>query len=747
MVKKINSQVKSGPNTREINALISAINEKKYTKAINLAKTFIQLFPQYPLGWMALGTAHKLIEENEEAIIALEKAITLAPKDAALLNDLGSIQLDMGHLTAAELNFRRALEIKSDFPQAYSNLGMVLEGLGNSEEAELSHQRAILLLPNFAEAYYNLGITFRNQGKLAEALSSFNKALEIKPDYVEALNNLGVTHQEMFNQEAAENAYRNAITLKPNFAEAYFNLGNACHSLGRLNDALVAYQQALLIRQDFAQANNNMGCVLEEQEKFSEAEACYRQAVVTDPDFVEAKNNLAEILRRLDKSNEAEDIYRRMLDTKVEDSVISINQQITALIPIGRSGSLFFHSLFDEHPEILTLPGVYFKGWFDNDLWNKQFKPDTKNPNWRIHLVSKIMKMYEPFFDARSKKNVPGKPMDSAWLAKDMGFMEMGADRSQHLAIEKDAFVKAFLSLLTPLSSVTQADCFTLLHRAFEMVVRDVEHCRRHEKKVIFYHIHNPNLHELTHFLQSFPKAKLLYIVRNPVQSMESWMLTASEGIKLNSSQVDVTYTTKNMEAIHFISLRKWNQMVYFIVAFFKYLQLPLTKITESRGVRLEDVKRDPHRVLPQIAEWIGVSDNPALYDSSFCGLQYWGPTSKTTGKITGFDTSSIDRVKGELLGPRDIRIFETLFWPFAKLYGYTGMDEEEFRSQLDEIRPWLEEPLEFETKLYAVLPDHTQSIQELHPYKRLHRLLHNYWKILNRDGTYHAMVPPFKLC
>jgi len=747
MNKKTTRLAKNGPEVSEINTLVNAINEKNYTNAIDLAKRFTQLFPQNPFGWMALGTAFKLIERNDEAIIALKKAITLAPTDAALLNNLGGIQLDVGQIIGAEINFRRAIQINPDFPLAYTNLGMALEQLGNSDEAERCHKRAITLMPNFTEAYYNLGITFRNQGKLTAAIVSFKKAIAIKPDYFEALNNLGITNQEIYDQEAAEIAFRNAITIKPNFAEAYFNLGNTYHSLGKLNDAVFAFQQALLIKKDFAQASNNMGCVFEEQENFLEAEACFRRAAEIDPDFLEAKQNLAEILRLLGKLNEAEEIYRRMLDVKFDDSGISTNQQITALIPIGRSGSLFFHSLFDEHPEILTLPGIYFKGWFDDDLWNKQFNPDTKNPNWRLHLVTKIINTYEPFFDARSKKNVPGKPMDSAWLAKDMGFMEMGADRSQHLVIEKDTFEKAFLSLLAPLTSVTQADCFTLLHRAFEMTIREVEQFRTQENKVIFYHIHNPNLHELTRFLQSFPKAKLLYIVRNPVQSMESWMLTASENIKINSSQVEKTDTGKSIKAVHFTSLRKWNQMVYFIFTMFKYLELPLTRITASRGVRLEDVKINPQRVLPQIAEWIGVSNNPALYASSFCGLQYWGPTSKTTGKITGFDTSSINRVNGELLGSRDIRIFETLFWPFSKMYGYTNMNVEEFRSQLHEIRPLLEMPLEFETKLYAELPDHTQSIQDLYPYKRLHRLLHNYWNKLNRDGTYHAMVPPFKYC
>jgi hypothetical protein len=164
-----------------------------------------------------------------------------------------------------------------------------------------------------------------------------------------------------------------------------------------------------------------------------------------------------------------------------------------------------------------------------------------------------------------------------------------------------------------------------------------------------------------------------------------------------------------------------------------------------SRGVRLEDIKRDAKTTMPQLATWLGVSDHPSLYESSFCGLQYWGPPSKT-GIITGFDTKAIDQPVGRLFGAKDVLIFETIFWPLSHLYGYTDGDKSSFRHRLAEIRPWLDVPLEFETALYANLFDHSRRLEDLPQYKRLHRLLHLFWNVLDRDGTYQNMVLPLEL-
>ena len=178
----------------------------------------------------------------------------------------------------------------------------------------------------------------------------------------------------------------------------------------------------------------------------------------------------------------------------------------------------------------------------------------------------------------------------------------------------------------------------------------------------------------------------------------------------------------------------------------FKQLQSPFNALAHSRGVRLEDVKRNTRDVMPKIASWIGIPDHPAIYESSFCGLRYWGPESKETGMITGFDTKAIDLPTGRFLGGRDILIFETLFWPLSHQYGYTQLKPAEFRHQLMEIRPWLAEPLEFERRLYDELFDHSCALEKLTPYIRLHDLLSRHWETLYQDGTYRNMVKPLEL-
>lgn len=417
---------------------------------------------------------------------------------------------------------------------------------------------------------------------------------------------------------------------------------------------------------------------------------------------------------------------------------------ITALFPFGRSGSLFFQSLFDGHPNIVTLPGVYFQEWYGLNQW-KRFAPKTSNPDWRQRLADQILQDYQPLFDARSKRDVPGRPFGRTdWLARDSGFMDMGADCSQPFEVDQVIFKSLLLSLLAPLSSIGQKDCFELLHRAFDLAVRGNAAASAGNQGEIFYHIHSPTPFALAHFLQHYPQAKLLQIMRNPVQSMESWMMDHADNIREAVNGESAGHSGQRFETND--KINSWSKMVSKSMEMLTQMQLPFYGLAHGRGVRLEDIKRNPRKIMPQIAAWIGVPDDPALYETSFCGLQYWGPASKSTGSITGFDTKAIDQRVGRLLGLRDILIFETLFWPLSHLYSYTGVNVEGFRRQLAEIRPWLNEPLEFEMRIYEALPDHSRSLKELHPYIRLHQFLHRTWSVLDRNGTYHGMVQPLEL-
>jgi len=546
-----------------------------------------------------------------------------------------------------------------------------------------------------------------------------------------------------------ETIARKMTVLFPKHGIGWKAMGTALLQQGRTAEALAPLQKAAELSQGDAQPYNNLGNAFMKLGRLAEAEASYLDALKLNPTFVEAYNNLVNALQEQGRFSEALERIRNMTcviaDQNTHESADpKTTTPIVALLPFGRSGSLFFHSLFDGHPDIATLPGIYFKGWFGHDTWER-FAPNLSDPKWRDRLVGQILNEFQPLFDARSKKNVVGTPLGPCdWLAKHSGFMEMGADCSQPFIVDQKSFATALLSLLAPLSSISQKACFELIHRAFEVAIRGNTAAGSREGGQIFYHIHNPGPFEFANFLYHYPQARLLHIVRNPIQGMESWMLSETDvetGFLASLRNAD---PSGKLESDYL--LERWNKAVGKSVIVFNQLHSPFNTLAYSRGVRLEDVKRDTKRVMPQIAAWMGIPDHPSLYEASFCGLQYWGPASNVTGKITGFDTKAIDRPAGRLLGLRDIMIFETLFWPFSHQYGYTDLDIKGFRRQLAEIRPWLDEPLEFETKLYEELPDHTRLLKELPAYTRMHCLLQYNWAALDRDGTYHGMVQPLSM-
>ena len=75
--------------------------------------------------------------------------------------------------------------------------------------------------------------------------------------------------------------------------------------------------------------------------------------------------------------------------TGVVKTKFNNDEKIVCFLGFGRSGSLFLHSLLDGHPQISTLPGYFFKGWFSKTTW-PIFKPNTEESNWRENLAKKI---------------------------------------------------------------------------------------------------------------------------------------------------------------------------------------------------------------------------------------------------------------------------------------------------------------------------------------------------------------------
>ena len=128
-------------------------------------------------------------------------------------------------------------------------------------------------------------------------------------------------------------------------------------------------------------------------------------------------------------------------------------------------------------------------------------------------------------FDASSKKNVIGRPNDhTEWFARNLGFTQLGDDQSETLKLDQLLFKKFFIKLIQNHKEINNKNCFELVHRAFDLAYRNPKGEIKPEK-TIFYHIHNPSYFERLNFNFHYPNNKSLFIVRHPIQMLESWII------------------------------------------------------------------------------------------------------------------------------------------------------------------------------------------------------------------------------
>ncbi|MBF0345393.1 MAG: tetratricopeptide repeat protein [Nitrospirae bacterium] len=96
----------------------------------------------------------------------------------------------IGSDNEAVYHYRKAVEFKRDYVNAYINLGIIALKYNNNAEALNSFKKALEFDPNLPLAYNGLGLVLKNEGKVQEAISYFQKAIELAPDFTGAYDNL-----------------------------------------------------------------------------------------------------------------------------------------------------------------------------------------------------------------------------------------------------------------------------------------------------------------------------------------------------------------------------------------------------------------------------------------------------------------------------------------------------------------------------------------------------------------------------
>ncbi len=235
------------------------------------------------------------LDQPDQAIAALERAIALAPDEWEIHNRLGIAQMRRGSLPRAARAFEAAAVAAPYAPTPHAYLARLYERLGWPEEARRERQlferwrpvqdrilryedllkgqeedveinfalagqylrqgrgakaeealrRLLATEPEFAKGHRLLGGALQNQGKLDRAIAAYRKAYEIDQSLITALNDMGLAQHQAGRVAEAINTLERVVSLRPDLALAHLNLGMAYADRGRKAAAVAALRTAL----------------------------------------------------------------------------------------------------------------------------------------------------------------------------------------------------------------------------------------------------------------------------------------------------------------------------------------------------------------------------------------------------------------------------------------------------------------------------------------------------------------------
>ena len=187
----------------------------------------------------------------------LEKAIELAPNEAAYFNNLGVAYTNLKRLNEALCALQRAIALAPHNPNTHNNIGAVLRPLGRLTEAEKHYAIAADAAPGSAQIWANYANILMELDQVSKAEIAAQKAITNDPEYPIAHNNFGTVLQRQGKYSAAEAHYCSALALRPNYADAHANMGELLKETGRVAESLFHYERACKLEPEISAMGSN----------------------------------------------------------------------------------------------------------------------------------------------------------------------------------------------------------------------------------------------------------------------------------------------------------------------------------------------------------------------------------------------------------------------------------------------------------------------------------------------------------
>lgn len=277
---------------------------RRFARALVVGRAVVAREPNNGLAWLIVGSSALELGQADEALPALERAVELAPEQAAAHAALGAVFRDRHDWPRAAHAFGEAVRLAPHDHAARESLAETLLRLERYADAE-RHLRHVVERQASWSAVAHLGRALMRQGRAAEAISWLQRAVKERPDAADVHTDLGVIRAAEGRLEQAASHFARAARLDPRNAGTHRNWGMTLRAMGDLGGAAAALGTAIKAGDTSPETYEALVAVLVRQGRLEEALPLGQEAVRRNPHSAIAQSSLGALHMEAGRVDEA----------------------------------------------------------------------------------------------------------------------------------------------------------------------------------------------------------------------------------------------------------------------------------------------------------------------------------------------------------------------------------------------------------------------------------------------------------
>jgi len=211
--------------------------QRDFVAALDQFQHVLELQPQRETAQLRLAMTFVLLEQKDQAIIALKKYLKVSPGTEAAQLTLARLYVEKKQYDQAGNIYRAVMELNPAQFQAVIEYGTILEEIEPDMAGEL-YRRVLAKNPRSIAVRLKLGQYLLDRRQLDDALLQFKLVLQQYPDNLKTIKRIGLIYLEQNDWVAAEKLFLTLISDNEPYSRNRYYLSLALVAQQKEDDAI-----------------------------------------------------------------------------------------------------------------------------------------------------------------------------------------------------------------------------------------------------------------------------------------------------------------------------------------------------------------------------------------------------------------------------------------------------------------------------------------------------------------------------